>query len=206
MSSYWEARYGAGGNSGIGSYGHFALFKSEIINAFVKENSVRKVIEFGCGDGNQLSLMEYPDYTGIDVSETAVAICRSRFAGDPTKRFALAGSAIPDPGEYDLALSLDVIFHLTEDAIFDRYMHDLFAASSRFVIIYSSNGDPANGTYDWPPHVRHRCFTQWIARNAVAWRLVRHIPNRYPFYIDAEGEHGSFADFHVFEKSETATP
>src|SRR5262249_52379361 len=32
---YWENRYGADGNSGVGSYGKFAAFKAEVINAFV---------------------------------------------------------------------------------------------------------------------------------------------------------------------------
>ena len=32
---YWEDRYNAEGNSGVGSYGKFAAFKAEVINAFV---------------------------------------------------------------------------------------------------------------------------------------------------------------------------
>src|SRR5258708_24901292 len=64
-SAYWEDRYRTGGNSGAGSYNSLALFKAEILNAFVRANGVQKVIEFGCGDGNQLSLFEYPCYIGL---------------------------------------------------------------------------------------------------------------------------------------------
>jgi hypothetical protein len=36
---------------------------------------VRSAIEFGCGDGHQLTLVDYPRYTGVDVSETIVRHC-----------------------------------------------------------------------------------------------------------------------------------
>ncbi len=59
---YWEQRYAVGGNSGVGSYGKFANFKAEVINKFVREHKIKSVIEFGCGDGNQLKLANYPSY------------------------------------------------------------------------------------------------------------------------------------------------
>ncbi|MCL2283845.1 MAG: glycosyltransferase family 92 protein [Fibromonadales bacterium] len=59
---YWEERYANGGNSGDGSYNCLAQFKAEILNDFVKEHSVNSAIEFGCGDGSQLSLVKYPKY------------------------------------------------------------------------------------------------------------------------------------------------
>ena len=60
--AFWEQHYAQGGTSGAGSYGKYAEFKADILNRFVQENSVRSVIEFGCGDGNQLSLARYPSY------------------------------------------------------------------------------------------------------------------------------------------------
>lgn len=52
---YWRKRYEKGGNSGLGSYDHYAVFKADVLNAFFKENHIQSVVEFGCGDGNQLS-------------------------------------------------------------------------------------------------------------------------------------------------------
>lgn len=37
-------------------------------NDFVRARGIDSVIEFGCGDGAQLALAEYPAYGGIDVS------------------------------------------------------------------------------------------------------------------------------------------
>lgn len=69
----------AGGNSGVGSYGMFAEFKAGVINDFVSMNNIQSVVEFGCGDGNQLKLANYPIYKGYDVSKAAVASCRKLF-------------------------------------------------------------------------------------------------------------------------------
>ena len=54
--AYWEQRYREGGCSGAGSYGKFGRFKAQVLNQFVVEHGIRTVMEFGCGDGNQLSL------------------------------------------------------------------------------------------------------------------------------------------------------
>jgi hypothetical protein len=191
-AAYWEARYANGGDSGVGSYAKFADFKAEVLNEFVQENKIEEVIEFGCGDGNQVVLADYPYYTGYDVSSTAVAMCRTRFAQDLSKAFRLASEYQGETA--DLTLSLDVIYHLVEDAVFAAYMRQLFGASRRYVIIYSSNKEDNYGRED--AHVRHRKFTSWIAQNLHNWELVRHIPNRYPYQGDFT--QGSFAEFFIY--------
>lgn len=191
---YWIDRYEGGGNSGAGSYGRLAEFKAEILNDFVRENRVETVIEFGSGDGNQLTLADYPRYTGYDVSPRAVAMCRSLFAEDPSKTFWLMSEY--DGRTAELTLSLDVIFHLVEDAVFDAYMRRLFDSSEAYVIIYSSNTDANDAGQS--PHVRHRRFTDWVDTNNSEWTLLRHIPNRHPFTGD--GTKGSIADFYIYRR------
>lgn len=194
-ANYWEQRYAAGGNSGAGSYSFLAEFKADVLNAFVAEQRISSVIEFGHGDGNQLKLARYPKYAGFDVSPTAVAQCRKTFADDFSKSFRLAEQYAGE--QADLALSLDVIFHLVEDSVFEAYMRRLFAASRRYVVVYSSNTNENHGVEG--DHVKHRRFTDWVAKNANEFRQIRHIPNRYPY----TGDHrtGSFADFFMFERS-----
>ena len=193
---YWVRRYRTGGNSGPGSYGHLAKFKADVLNEFVGTHVISSVIELGCGDGNQLTMAKYPTYTGYDISETAVKACRKRFADDPAKEFFLAKDY--DGRKADLALSLDVIFHLTEDGSFDAYMRRLFDASLRYVVLYSSNSDdPIRPT---SIHVRHRRFTDWTD-NALSsgWKLARTIPNAYPY--DGDYQNTSFSDFFIYEKT-----
>lgn len=196
--NYWIQRYESGGNSGAGSYADLAQFKAEIINQFVREHDVRSVIEFGSGDGNQLTLSDYPRYLGFDISPKAIALCEGKFANDKTKTFKLMKAYSGETA--DLVLSLDVIYHLIEDEVFENYMETLFAAAERFVIVYSSNNEGSHLTPH--PHVKHRRFSDWIERYATAWRLFTHIPNKYPF--DEVSREGSFADFYIYEKVDTA--
>jgi SAM-dependent methyltransferase len=92
-------------------------------------------MEFGCGDGNQLALMRYPSYVGVDVSPSAVKLCRAQFAEDPSKKFYILDQELQaeEAPKADLTLSLDVIYHLVEDEVFERHMEALFASSRRFV-------------------------------------------------------------------------
>jgi hypothetical protein len=193
---YWEQRYKTGGNSGAGSYNRLAEFKAEFLNRFVEEHQIASVIEFGCGDGAQLKLAKYPSYTGTDISMTALEKCRSLFVGDLSKRF-LSLESLEQNNPADLSLSLDVIYHLVEDSVFDAYMRRLFSFAWRFVIIYSSNMDR-----DWPSkHVRHREFTRWVENNRPEWCLLSVIKNPYPF-DPSNQEQTSFADFYLFARGE----
>jgi cyclopropane fatty-acyl-phospholipid synthase-like methyltransferase len=183
---YWERNYACGGTSGPGSYGTLAAGKAAFLNAFVHEHAVGSVIEFGCGDGHQVSLAHYPRYVGLDVSRSAIGLCKSRFAHDRTKSFFLYDDAcfVDRAGLFtaDLALSLDVIYHLTEDAVFEAYMRHLFAAAARFVIVYATNTEMG----DTAPHVRHRRFTAWVAAQCPEWQLsqVTSGPNTGPCRAD----------------------
>ena len=192
-AKYWNDRYETGGTSGDGSYNRLAKFKAETVNAFVRQRDVRTVVEFGCGDGNQLRFAEYPAYVGLDVSPRSVTMCQELFRGDPTKRFCVVDEYQGERA--DLALSLDVIYHLVEDSAFDEYMNRLFSSAIKFVIVYSSDTD-ANPT-DGPPHVRHRKFSEWVRSNRSEWALISHIPNPYPFNGDTKTT--SFADFFIYE-------
>lgn len=192
-SQFWEARYRAGGTSGAGSYNRLARFKADTLNRFVRDHGVRSVVELGCGDGAQLALAQYPRYVGYDVSPRAIELCRARFADDATKEFHLVDPAPTVQG--DLSLSLDVVYHLVEDEVFDRYMRQLFDAAKRFVIVYASNEDRPSGAV----HVRHRRFTRWVEGNRPDWKLRELIPNPYP-YDDRDPENTSFADFYVFAR------
>lgn len=193
--NYWNERYAKGGNSGPGSYGELAAFKARVLNDFVREKELESVIEFGCGDGNQLGLAAYPKYIGYDVSAAAISMCRKRFAGDDSKEFFLAHDY--DGRQADLALSLDVIFHLTEDEVFDAYMRRLFVAGRRYVVVYSSDRDEV--LYPAAIHVRHRHFTAWVERElGGAWTLAQKIANDHPYNGDFRTT--TFSDFFIYEK------
>jgi SAM-dependent methyltransferase len=189
---YWEKRYARGGTSGAGSYGDQAVYKSQFLNEFVRAEQVQRVIELGCGDGHQLGLAEYPVYLGLDVSKTAIRVCVEAFGSDRSKSFLYYDPELfVDPARFvhgDLALSLDVIYHLTEDDVYERYMKSLFNASDRFVIVYARSQSVRVAAR----HVRHRAFTEWVAEHAADWNLRHLEPAPSPAY----------QEFYVFARSE----
>ncbi|WP_428485719.1 class I SAM-dependent methyltransferase [Rhodopila sp.] len=193
-ADYWDARYRAGGTSGAGSYGRLADYKAALINGVIEMNGIAHVADFGCGDGNLLSMLRPSAYTGLDVSDTVIARCVERFPEHVFLPFTRAAELRPA----DLCLSIDVIYHLTEPEVFAAYMAELFAHATRLVVIYASNMDQ-----DWPaPHVRHRRFTNHVTSHLPAWRLCAHLPNPYP-YDPASPDDTSFADFFVYARART---
>lgn len=195
---YWERRYASGGTSGDGSYGRLAEFKAQVLNAFVRENNVTSVIEFGCGDGNQLGLAHYPNYIGLDVSPTAVTQCAVRFSDDLTKSFFLYDPfCFVDNAQVfqaELSLSLDVLFHLTEDDVYEKYMYHLFRAANRYVIIYSWGTATVSDTLS--RHNRPREFEAFVDTHFPRWQLVDTIDNIFPY--DPETEDGSLSNFYIY--------
>lgn len=189
---YWEKRYKKGGNSGAGSYGRLAEFKARVINDIIEKNEIKSIVEYGCGDGNQISLLKIGEYIGVDVSDTALGLCRRRFASDYTKQFFNLDDVTKL--QADAALSIDVIFHLVEDKVFAKHMSRLFESAREMVIIYSSNYDKANNAQ----HVRHREFTKFIEEKYNEWKLVKIIKNLYQY--EENNEDTSFCDFYVYRR------
>lgn len=158
----------------------------------MQNNQIYSVIEFGCGDGNQLSLFDFSSYIWLDVSRTAIKLCIERFKFDKTKSFFLYDSLCYKDNhaifKADLALSLDVIYHLVEDNIFELYMNHLFESAKKFVIIYASDFDSEQTN-----HIKHREFSKWVGKNLIEWELIRKIKNKYP--------DDSLSDFFIYQKN-----
>lgn len=171
-ASYLERRYADGGTSGAGSYRASAEVKAAFLNDFVRALGVGSVVEFGCGDGNQLSLADYPAYIGLDVSRSAIALCQRRFAADPTKSFFLYdGACFTDRGGLftaDLALSRPP---LSPDR--GRGLRDLPDAPVRRRREVCDRLCDQRGKAGTAPHVRHRRFTPWVEVHRRNWHLLK---------------------------------
>lgn len=192
---YWIDRYNKGGNSGKGSYDRLALFKAEVINNIITSHDIKSIIDFGCGDGNQLSYLMRRNYIGFDVSPICVMDCQAEY---PHHTFRLMKEYNNQTAE--LSMSLDVIYHLLEDETFDKYMTRLFNASTKFVIIYSSNHTDNENMAEW---VRHRKFTDWVEANANDFELVGKIPNKYPYrkgMSSRKARNTSVSDFYIYKR------
>nr|WP_276539763.1 class I SAM-dependent methyltransferase [Paenibacillus polysaccharolyticus] len=137
---YWEQTYSSGKTSGRGSYGVLAEFKAEVVNALIQREGIHRVIEFGCGDGNQLKYMNYGEYLGMDVASSSIKQCASLYASDPTKSFM-----VYTPGlwvnrgflQADLTVCLDVLYHITDETDFRATLRDVLHTSTQWVVLYT---------------------------------------------------------------------
>lgn len=195
-AGYWDQRYRMGLTSGSGSEGVLVTYKADVLNEFVAAQGIETVLELGCGDGQQLALARYPRYLGLDVSPRAIEMCEARFAGTPGRSFMWYDPAhthrLGALLQADLTMSLDVIYHLVEDAVYERYLDDLFSLSRRYVVVYSSNRSDGGSLR----HVRHRAFAADVAARWPQFKLLHHLPNPH--------RELSFADFYFYEREDAA--
>jgi len=170
-----------------------ANYKSAFLNRFFSQRGIKSVVDFGSGDGNQLTGLRIPRYTGVDVSSTAVESCRVRFEDKAGWQFVHDDGAQDLQLTADASLSLDVIYHLVEDTTFERYMRQLFKSATSHVIVYSSDWN------EWVEarHVRHRSVTAWVARNVTGWDVIARPQNPY-FFREYDDLNTTFAGFIVF--------
>jgi hypothetical protein len=200
-AQFWEDVYAAGGGSGPRENRVAIEFKSSFLNNFVREHSIKSVIEWGSGDGELLRHMRYPSYIGVDVSRSVVERCSRNFAHDGTKKFFVLGEISMDTNRCaELALSLDVIYHVVEDTVYHAYMTNLFASATRFVVITA--WDVGKDDSVTAGHVRHRAFSKWVAQHAANWKLVQVVENHEPIGRGA----AATAPVHVYELTERKVP
>lgn len=172
MNNIWEKRYMSGGNSGNGSYGKYAKHKADVINGYIKKYNIKTISDFGCGDGNQISLLKgFETYCGFDISGFIVNKCKDKFSGLPMMFF----NDINQMPEAELTMSLDVIYHIINEEEFENHLSFLFNKSKKYVLIYSSNHDDNN--HGAREYIFHRIFTDLVEKNYKEFRLVEVVEN-----------------------------
>lgn len=143
-----------------------------------------------------MGLFEFPNYLGLDISDLVIDNNRMKFKHDLNLAFLVSDAQHKFTFKADLTLSLDVIYQLIEDTVFESYMSALFDSSNQFVIVYSSNEDYAHPVQ----HVRHRKFDKWIEKNRLIYDLYEEIRNPHKAELTGSDSDKSFVDFYVFKR------
>jgi SAM-dependent methyltransferase len=113
--------------------------RRKILTSFVEEICRRvtdrrpRILDVGCGTGaNLLSLSQFGDAEGVDVSEEALAFCRER--GLDRVRLG-AGEDLPyDDGTFDLVTAFDVVEHMDDDLAGLREMRRVLRPDGRVLL------------------------------------------------------------------------
>jgi len=190
VSNYWENRYTVGKNSGFGSYGENAEYKSNILNGVIREYKINSLIEFGCGDGNNLGLYKINNYIGFDIAKKAIDICINTYKNDESKTFIYYEPFLfkaSNAFKADITISFEVLFHLVEDRMYKKYIHDLFISSKKYVLVFSTNFIQESEAI----HMKYREFTKDVPLN---FKLVKFI--KTPSHLNL------LSDFYLFERTE----
>jgi len=132
-----------------------------------------QILDAGCGSGrNMIELSRLGTVTGVELSETSVAIARERGVGD-----VVAGSVLEMPfadASFDLAVTLDVIEHLDDDLGALREMRRTVAPGGALLVTVPAYQWLWSGHDEINHH--HRRYTrgslQAVAEQA-GWRQVR---------------------------------
>jgi hypothetical protein len=115
-------------------------------------------------------------------------MCETVFAHDPTKTFHTL--PLPWPVAADLVLSLDVIYHLVEDDVFEQHMADVFTSALHWVILYTTDSDSIDPDFKPAAHVKHRPVTSYVQTVFPQWEIREVLLNPAP--------HMGGCDFYMF--------
>ena len=135
-------------------------------------NSSVNVFEFGCGSGYWLTqlpaLLGHANfsYTGVDISPTAIRRLQSRYPGasfvcldGDTKAWRQIESA----GPFDLALAIDVLYHITDDTIWRDALRKLVQLTSPDgCFVFSDYGFAQLQEHATKRHVKHRPLQMYL--------------------------------------------
>ena len=103
--------------SGGGSRGESADFYVEIISQFIENNSIKKIVDLGCGDfyiGNRIVERTKVEYIGVDCVEKLVKYNSEKF---PNSKFYHQNITVGVPFTGDLCLIRQVLQHLSNQDI-----------------------------------------------------------------------------------------
>lgn len=194
---YWNKRYASGGNSGSGSRGQLAMYKADVINDLIIKHKIHTLLDLGCGDGYQGDMYKVHRYLGYDISEAAIDLCKARYFDRVNASFEVYHPNMPLPIA-DMAISMDVLFHITDKKRLETYLNDLFGHATKVVVIYAYDYDSVMEDR-FSSHYRPIKFTPTIKSQHPEWTLAQSIDNK--FNVRNYGTvNGSYSDFYIYVK------
>jgi SAM-dependent methyltransferase len=132
-----------------------------------------RILDAGCGSGrNMVELARFGTVTGVELSDTSVALARERQSGE-----VIAGSVLEMPfpdHSFELAVSLDVIEHLEDDLAALRELRRTVAPGGALLVTVPAYQWLWSGHDEINHH--HRRYTRRSLRRVAeqaGWSQVR---------------------------------
>jgi SAM-dependent methyltransferase len=132
-----------------------------------------RILDAGCGSGrNMIELALHGTVTGVELSDTSVALAREREAGEVVEGSVLDMTFAAD--SFDLAVSLDVIEHLDDDLAALRELRRVVAPGGALLVTVPAYQWLWSGHDEVNHH--HRRYTRRTLQRAAeqaGWKQAR---------------------------------
>lgn len=141
-SLFWNIRYKRFPDlgSGVGSRGDYLTIKRSLIANSIYDPETKSVIDLGCGDLEVLRVFNFKEYLGIDVSENAIKIARTK---RPGWDFACGDVRSMDLKQADVVICLDVLIHQPSEGDYASLVKCMAGLCTDRLIIGAYNYKPS---------------------------------------------------------------
>lgn len=196
---YWAERYintNFKNSSGNGRLKFRLRYKAKMLNKIFETYTITKIADFGCGDGLLASRLKCAKYYGIEINSEIVSNLKNKFFEKKEFEFSTKFES-RWRNKIDASISVDVIFHLVEKDVYQKYMNELFSTDAKYVIIRAYNHE-SQGT-GRNSHILHREFLNTVKKYFPNYNLINESPprRRHIYLSDSDKN-----QFFVFKKSQ----
>lgn len=173
MYPYWEKRLrqhfdliGAG-HAGLGLHYNACLYKARLealekgLASIQRTLQGARVLEVGCGTGFYTEYcfrQAVRKYVGMDITSVSVETLRERYPEFHFIQADITKETIEE--DFDVVLAADVLFHIVDDAAFERAVQNLCSVLSPNGLLIISDVFP-KFTVQVAPHVRLRSLDEY---------------------------------------------
>jgi len=135
---YFEFRYGQGkkGAGGPDPRSGEVKWTTKRITNLIKKYDCAEVLDIGCGSMVRWAKLPVPEeqYTGVDISDTALGFAREKFPGATFFTADITKDAVPIT---DAVINIDMMQHIRPED-FERVVRKMFYAAKKLLIIKTS--------------------------------------------------------------------
>lgn len=188
----WNTRHQAldalrsGGHAGLDEPSNEILYAVrlgrliDVVGDRCEPSAPMRVLDAGCGKGWFARKMATFGHRvdGIDVSEHAIEVCRSQSGGRDS--YAVSALDAWRPGHlYDVVYSVDVLFHVMDDGLWERSLRNLASLVCWGGLLVLAEHE-AEEDRTWSDYQRTRSLTRYRGVLADAGFSERtFVPNRF---------------------------
>lgn len=140
-AALWDVRYLTAPAPGSGPYsrGRPLALKARVLSEEVRAIKPDTVLDIGCGDLELTRGLRVPRYTGVDLSEEALAVARAK---RPDLRF-ISGNALElDLAPSDLVICADLLPYVQDQGQYERLVGRLTSLTRQELLVTGLGADP----------------------------------------------------------------